>query len=183
MKKLLVAIAVVVAGLGSSAVAQNKVAHVNTTDLYDTLETRKAAMEQYTDFEKRAYEELQEMQADYDKAVQSFKEREGDLTPTMKEIEYRKIAEKEQRYSVRQQNVQDELMAISDELNQPILDMIQEAIKIVADRKKLAYVLNIQQTLYHAGGMDITDEVMVELVKLDKAEMASKKLGATTTPN
>ena len=58
-------------------------------------------------------------------------------------------------------------LQISQELNNPILERIQKAVEIVADRKKLSYVIDISTTLYHKGGIDLTPEVMVELLRLD----------------
>jgi len=43
-------------------------------------------------------------------------------------------------------------------------------VKIVGDRKKLGYVLEITNTLYYGGGTDITDEVAKELLILDNKE-------------
>jgi Skp family chaperone for outer membrane proteins len=61
------------------------------------------------------------------------------------------------------------LQIVSEELNAPILDRVQKAIDIVADRKKLNYVLDVTATMYSKGGIDITNEVIVELLILDAA--------------
>jgi predicted helicase len=42
-------------------------------------------------------------------------------------------------------------------------------IDIVAERKKLNYVLDVSATMYSKGGIDITSEVIVELLLLDAA--------------
>ena len=57
------------------------------------------------------------------------------------------------------------------ELNKPILARVQKAVEIVSDRKKINYVLDESSTLYFKGGMDITAEVLVELLILDVAAM------------
>ena len=62
-----------------------------------------------------------------------------------------------------------EMQAYSNELNAPILGMVQKAVEIVAERKKLSYVIDESVTLYFKGGVDITSEVIAELLKLDAA--------------
>jgi Skp family chaperone for outer membrane proteins len=58
---------------------------------------------------------------------------------------------------------------VSEELNKPILERVQKSIDIVADRKKLNYVLDVSATMYSKGGIDITSEVITELLLLDAA--------------
>ena len=50
---------------------------------------------------------------------------------------------------------------------------MQSAVNNVAESKKISYVLDETVTLYFQGGMDITNEVMSELLKLE-AEMMGK---------
>ena len=44
---------------------------------------------------------------------------------------------------------------------------MQEGVKVVAERKKINYVLDLSTTLY-ASGEDITKEVIVEVLRLEK---------------
>jgi Skp family chaperone for outer membrane proteins len=60
------------------------------------------------------------------------------------------------------------------ELNDPILKRIQKAVEKVAAAKKINYVIDETTTLYFKGGLDITNEVMVELLKLDAIEAPKK---------
>jgi Skp family chaperone for outer membrane proteins len=62
----------------------------------------------------------------------------------------------------------------AQELNQPIFERVKQAVDIVADRKKLNYVIDGSNMLYTKGGMDITAEVIVELLKLDAAAINKK---------
>ena len=96
-----------------------------------------------------------------------------DMIPAMREIEEKKLYEKQQRIELRKQSLNDELMKVSNELQVPIMDRIQRAINIVSERKKLNYVLDVSYIVYFNGGVDITDEVAVELLKLDAAETST----------
>jgi Skp family chaperone for outer membrane proteins len=95
----------------------------------------------------------------------------GDLTPTMLKIEQEKIMGLEQRYQQTQSLLQQQLQTLANEYNQPILDRLQKAVEIVADRKKVNYVLDVSKLLYSKTGIDITAEVKSELARLDAEAM------------
>jgi outer membrane protein len=166
MKKLLLAI-VLVFSVGA-VTAQTKIAHVNSQVLLDTLESRKIAIKKLQDFEKAGVTELQEMEADLNTAYAAYEAKAGDLSPVMRQIEEGKLMEKQKRLQDREQSLNKEMQAYSQELNAPILEMVQNAVKIVSERNKLSYVIDESVTLYFAGGTDITAEVIAELKKLDK---------------
>jgi hypothetical protein len=48
---------------------------------------------------------------------------------------------------------------------------LQKAVEIVADRKKVNYVMDVSKLLYSKMGIDITAEVKMELAKLDAESM------------
>ena len=75
---------------------------------------------------------------------------------------------KQQALQEREQSLQQEMQVYSQELNTPILTMVQKAVKLVSERKKINYVIDESVTLYFAGGTDITKEVITELLKMDK---------------
>jgi Skp family chaperone for outer membrane proteins len=63
------------------------------------------------------------------------------------------------------------MQVYNEELNKPILDRIQKSVEIIAERKKLNYIIDESVTLYFKGGIDCTPEVMIELLKLDAESM------------
>ena len=56
----------------------------------------------------------------------------------------------------------------------PSPETITKAIEIVADRKKLSYIIDESATLYSKGGIDCTAEVMIELLRLDAEAIKNK---------
>ncbi len=169
MKKLILAL--VVFFTAATAMAQSKVAHVNTQDLLDTMPSRKEAINKLKEFETKGMMELQEMEKAFQESMASFEAKKKDLTPFLLKVEEDKLNEMYQRIEKRQQSLQQELQMYSQELNKPILERVEKAIGIVADLKKLSYVIDESTTLYRKGGMDITKEVMVELLRLDAESM------------
>ncbi|MFN5910547.1 MAG: OmpH family outer membrane protein [Bacteroidota bacterium] len=171
MKKLILALLVVVSA--GAALAQSKVGHVNSQKLLDTLPSRKDAIEKLKQFENDGMKELQEMQKDLEAAYMKYEQAAPGMSPVIQKIEQEKIMKKEQSLQERQQSLQQEMQLYSQDLNKPILDRVQKAVEIVADRKKLNYVIDESVTLYFKGGTNITDEVVIELLRLD-AEAAKK---------
>ncbi len=166
MKKLFV---VLMAVLSLSAVnAQSKVAHVNSQKLLDTLPSRKYAMQQLQDFEAAGVKELQEMEADLQNVYKKYMADQPNLSPVMRQYEEEKLQKKQYAIQQREQELQQQITNLSNELNAPILKRVQKAVEIVSDRKKVNYVIDETVTLYFKGGMDLTNEVMTELLRLDK---------------
>jgi outer membrane protein len=168
MKNLLVGL---VLFIGFGAAAQSKVAHVNSQKLLDTLPSRKAAISQLDQIQKSGVSELEEMQKAFESAYKIWIDGQASMPPMIKENEQNKLMRMQQNLETRQAELEQELKVYSEQLNQPILDRVQKAIEIVAERKKLNYVLDqSSMTMYYKGGMDITNEVIVELLILDAAD-------------
>jgi outer membrane protein len=168
MKNLLVGL---VLFIGFGAFAQSKVAHVNSQKLLDTLPSRKAAISQLDQIQKSGVSELEEMQKAFESAYKIWIDGQASMPPMIKENEQNKLMRMQQNLETRQAELEQELKVYSEQLNQPILDRVQKAIEIVAERKKLNYVLDqSSMTMYYKGGMDITNEVIVELLILDAAD-------------
>lgn len=165
MKKLIFALLAAVAVNG--AIAQTKIGHVNSQKLLDTMPSRKAAMEKLRVFEENGYKELKEMQTDLEASYAKYEKDRPNMSPMLIKIEEEKIMKKEQNIQERQQSLSQEMQVYSQELNDPILERVKKAVEIVADRKKLNYVIDEGQALFSKGGVDITSEVIIELLKLD----------------
>lgn len=154
-------------GVGSVS-AQSSVGHVNSQVLLDTLPSRRVALKQFQEFELTGMKELQEMETDLNQAIQVYQGKVNTLSPVMKSIEEEKLQKKQAALVARDESFQKEMQAYSQELNIPILKMVQEAVEIVAATNKLDYVLDATTVLV-ANGKDITNEVITELLRLDAA--------------
>jgi outer membrane protein len=164
MKQILVALAVVFSSVGFS---QTKIGHVNSQKLLDTLPSRKIALKKLEERQKEGMVELEEMQKSFEQAYRKHQETKKDKTPMLIEIDEANLMKKQQAIEMRQQSLEQEIQAYNEELNKPILERIQKAIEIIADRKKLNYIIDESVTLYFKGGIDCTQEVMVEMLRLD----------------
>lgn len=172
MKSVLLVLAMMTAG--TAAWSQQKIGHVNSQELLDTLPSRKVAIQKLRDFETAGAKELDEMQLDFEKAYAKYQKEKPAMSPVIIQIEEEKLMRKQQALQEREQSLNREMQVVGQELNQPILDRVQRAVKLVAERKKLSYVIDETVTLYFDGGIDITAEVMTELLRMDKEETAGK---------
>lgn len=169
MKRVLVLLAVL--WLGVNANAQMKIAHVNSQSLLDSLPSYLKAENDLKKFQEDGMNELSILEKQINDAYVRLDGIKNDLTPTMLKIEQDKIMGLEQRYQQTQTLLQQQLQTLANEYNQPILDRLQKAVEIVADRKKVNYVLDVSKLLYSKMGIDITAEVKMELAKLDAESM------------
>jgi len=171
MKNILIAITFIIS---VSSFAQTKIGHVNSQELLDTLESRKQAIKQLDEYKLEGMKELQEMNKAFEAAYIIFQQKEKDYSTGRLKMEQEKLGRKQQELESRQQELEKGLQIYNEELNKPILDRITQAIEIVADRKKLSYIIDESATLYSKGGIDCTAEVMIELVRLDTEAIKKK---------
>lgn len=168
MKNLLFTL-VVLLGLGSTAMAQSKMAHVNSQKLWDTLPSGKAAQLKLGQFEEEYIAQYQELEMNFQKLVTDYQAMMKAPEPpseVRRQFAERNIQQKENELQQFQQVMQYDMQKRQNELEAPIIARIKKAVKIVADRKKLEYVIDINSAVY-VNGLDITDEVIVELLKLE----------------
>ena len=171
MKRVLLILVLIMGGV--SANAQTKVAHINSQKLLGTLQSRKDAMTKLKKFEEEGVVELQEMNKSFETAYIRYQQNEKDWSPVIQKMEQEKLMKKQQALETRQQELEQQMQIYGQELNKPILELVQSAVNNVAESKKISYVLDETVTLYFQGGMDITNEVMSELLKLE-AELMGK---------
>ena len=171
MKNILIAISLIIS---ASSFAQSKIGHVNSQELLDTLESRKLAIKQLDDFKLEGMKELQEMNKAFEAAYIIFQQKEKDYSPVLLKMEQEKLGRKQQELESRQQELEKGMQIYNEELNKPILDRITKAIEIVAERKKMSYIIDESATLYSKGGIDCTAEVMIELLRLDAEAIKNK---------
>lgn len=168
MKKLLIVL-IAVFSLGS-LMAQSKIAHVNSQKLLDTMPSRKEAMKILKELESAGYNELKEMEEDLQKSYTTYMAERDKLSPTTQQYKEENLQKKQAAIQQREQEIQQELSGKANAMNEPILKRMQRAVDIVSERKKLNYVIDESVTLYFKGGIDITNEVMIELLKIDAEE-------------
>jgi outer membrane protein len=165
MKRLILVVAIFAGSI--SAIGQGNVAHVNTQKLLDTMPSRKAAEVTLKDMEALYMSEIDQSQKSLQAEYEKYMATRETMSPTVRAYTEERLQKKQQELEGRQEELGQMLQKQSAEMNKPILERVQKAIKIVSERKKIDYVLEESQTLYFNPAKDVTKEVITELLKLE----------------
>ncbi len=181
MKRLFFALVVALSAM-TFAQAQSKIAHVDSQKLLDTMPSRKKVIEEIRFIEKKGIEELTEMDAAVKKAYEELVKLPANSPQTVVQYSQNRVTTLQQSLETRNAELDQQMQQMSMEMNDKVIASVKEAVAIVANRKGLHYVIDQTSALY-ASGMDITDEVIVELLKIDARKTAEEeKAKAATSP-
>lgn len=148
------------------ASSQSEMAHLSTQKVLAAVPSYNSAIQKLEAYRNEVQQEIEVMVADYRKVEDNLIKNQQSWTPIRIQIEQEKLMKKQQAIQEREQSAQMELEAYSNELNQPILEMVEKSVKIVSDRHNYDYVFD-ESTLIIANGPDITEEVIQEARILD----------------
>lgn len=174
MKNLMKSV-VVVAGLFltvGAVNAQQKIGHVNSQEILQLMPEFKTANQTVEEFVKTKQTELQQMDAERQKKVTAYYDKNKTVSEANKEVVGKElqamgteIQEMEQRMQEVEQRAQQEVGQKREEIFQPVFAKAESAIQSVAKEKGFAYVLDIaqQSVLYFDGGEDISADVKTKL--------------------
>jgi outer membrane protein len=180
MKKLFFALVIALTAV-TSAQAQSKVAHVNSQKLLDTMPSRKKAIAEINELERRGSDELKVMNDNLQKEYNLYMERQPKQSAEMNRYDEGHLSKLQGDLQDRQAQIEQILQEMSAKLNDEILASVKEAVDIVAKRKGLNYVIDESTTLY-ASGTNITNEVIPELLRIDAEKSKAKAATGGTTP-
>jgi len=174
MKKLF-KVAVVAVGLFltvASVNAQQKLGHINSGALLESMPEMKAAQSTFETLQTQKENAIKQMDAERQKKITTYQEKNRNLSEANKEtlgkeIEtlVKEIQDMEKRITESQQKAQQELQAKQGELFQPIYKKAEDAIKAVSKEKGYTYVFDVNQpgVVYFDGGDDIIKLVQTKL--------------------
>lgn len=174
MKKLFKGVVVVAVLFLSTGLvsAQQKIGHVNSQDIIQSMPEFKTAQTELETLSKTKETELQGMAGEYQKKITAAQDLQRNRSEANKDsIDSQlqaltvQVQEIEGRINEQQQVAQQELQKRQEELFNPILQKANTAIQSVAKEKGYAYVFDIASSgvPYFAGGDDLTADVKTKL--------------------
>src|SRR5690606_9496014 len=125
MKKLIFTFIITAFTIGGTVFGQ-ALGHLNSQKVLDTLPSRKAALEELSRFEQRAYKELEETQQSLQQAYMKLQEEAGSMSKTAYKFEEDRLMRKSQEFQQRQEELDQQLKMLANELNTPVLERLQE---------------------------------------------------------
>ncbi len=167
MKKLFFALAIAMIST-VSAFAQSKVGHINSQKVLDTIPSRKVAIADVMAYEASGVRELREMDSTLQVMYANYQANKDKWTPLVRQSEEQRIQNYQTRLQEREQQIDAVLNKETADINKKYVDMLKQAVKTVSALKKLNYVIDESVTLYSEGGVDITADVIKEIMILDK---------------
>lgn len=172
MKKIVITLVAVFA-LGIFSSSAQDMAHINYQKVMDTLNTYKRALAIQEDIDAVAQEKAKYLQetlqndlAVYQQNANTMTDIEREITESNLQTLQGKLQAVEQQYAIDMQTVETRYYV-------PLEEWLREAVGIVGEAKKVDYIL-----YYNEGGIfwvnpnkgvDLTNEVITELLKLEAA--------------
>ncbi len=152
--------------------AQQKIGHVNSSDIIQAMPEFKTAQTEFENLQNAKEGELQLMGTEHDKKLTDAQTLQRNRSEANKDSIDGKLQqlgtelqEIQRRIQEVQQMAQQELQTKQEELFAPIMQKANTAIQSVAKEKGYAYVFDIANSAipYFAGGDDLTADVKTKL--------------------
>lgn len=176
VRKLFKGIAIVaVLFLSANVVkAQQKLGHVNSGEIIQTLPAFKTAQAAYEEFAKQKQGEIQAMYTEYTTKMQNAQEMQRNRSEANREsvdAQLQQLGQElediERRINEMNQLAQEEVAKKEEEVFAPIFQQVNTAVQAVAKEQGYAYVFDVASQgggiLYFQGGDDITAAVKTKL--------------------
>jgi outer membrane protein len=165
MKKIIFSIAIVL--LATMTMFGQKIGHLNSQEILQDMPDVKAAESYLESFQLQLQKKGQAMVEAFQKKYQEIarKEQQGEMSPRQLEEETAKLKAEEEKIQKYEQDMQLQIVKKREELLQPILDRVNEAIEAVSKEKGYLYIIDLSSgmILYGDDNYDITKEVKSKL--------------------
>lgn len=173
MKRLII-IMIAIFGLGifNSNAQSTKFGHVDYVKVLDSLPSKIAADKDLNDFLEEGQKTITEMQASFELEYNAYMSAQDSLSPIRREMKEKSLMEQQQIIQYKSESLEQDLQILNDRLYSPIEKHLTQAVENVAKKYKLTYVLEVNSLLYFDknSGLDLTNEVRAELIRLEKEE-------------
>jgi len=165
MKKSLIAIAICLFALGSSAMAQKnvKLGHINSQELMQIMPGRDSIQSVLQKEVAELESTLKTMYAEYESRSNDYMQNQTGWTELIRQTKQREIQDMETRIREFQQNAQTKMQEREAELTKPIIDRAKKAIEDVAREGNYTYVFDGATLLYSQDSEDIMPQVKKKL--------------------
>jgi outer membrane protein len=165
MKKILKLTLVVAAVLCSTSVFAQKLARVNTQEIFAVMPETKEMQQNLDAFGKELQEQLEQIQVEFNNRYAEFEKAQATMNPTVKQMKQAELNGLQQRYAEFQQIAQQDFAKKQLELAAPIQKKLDDAIAKVAKTAGYTAVFDAMMFVYAdaAQVVDINGAVKKEL--------------------
>ena len=170
MKKLIVALTLLLTfGAFNTSAQTLKIAYIDYLEVIDSLPSKLKADKEIEAFVNEERDKLLQMQDQYEQDYMAFQNGQDTLSDIIKERKMKQLFEQEQIIQLKAQSLEQDLQILNERYYSPIEVRLEKAIKIVAERYKVTYILEVNSLLYYnpETALDLTDEVKKEMMRLE----------------
>ena len=162
LKKVLL-LAFLCVSLGMTA-QELKIAHVNTSEIFNAMPETSAAETELANLNQSLRTELERMQEEYNKKYTEFIQQQDSLSESIKVRRMQEVQDIQNRIETFYQQAEQDVSKKRNELNAPIVQKIQTAIKSVGEEHGYTYMMEMGAFLYASPkAIDATPLVKTKL--------------------
>jgi len=161
-----IAIAVVMFILPLGAMAQSKLAHMNSQEIIVEMQDYKDAVTSLENKQKGYQEELNRIQEELQKKYQEYMAQADSLPRNIAERREKEINDMNQRYQEFQQEASQSMQQAQQEAMNPILQKVSDAVQAVGKADGYTYVFDLaNSSITYVGdnSVDITAKIKAQL--------------------
>lgn len=166
LKKIILAVALMLPFVGASAQSTVKIGLVDTGAIVQALPDTEAAQKKVAEASKKYEDEYAKLNEEFKRMYDEFNAMSADELPAIKERKTRELQDYTQKIQAFEQNAQQDLARMQQELLGPIFQKIKDAVESVGKEGNYSLIedYNPQTTLYYASPVeDITTQVKAKL--------------------
>jgi len=161
---LLLAIALLFSGI-SFAQGTLKIGYIDSQKLMSEMPATDSAQVKLKKFEQTLQKQMQTMGQEYKSKVQAYQNNVGTMSDLIRQTKEQEISDLQQRIQAFQQSAQQDIAKKQNDLFQPIIKKIKDAITAVGKEYHYTYILDVSQgvVLYYAHGDNVMPLVKKKL--------------------
>ena len=183
MKKLIALLAIAVLGFTGTANAQ-KYGHINAQEILVAVPGYKASEAEIQRYGEEKSKQYSDLQTTIENDYQKYAAERSSLPEAVQKSRDKDFREQQQKLQEFGMESQRRVEAKQNELLEPLLKQIQDAIKIVGKENGYAYIFDITQggVVYFDGGNDVTQLVIAQIKKASVPTVGTGTNSTPTTP-
>ncbi len=125
-----------------------KIAHVNSMEIFNAMPETAAAETELANLNQSLRGELQRMEEEYNKKYTEFMQQQDSLTQSIKIRRMQEVEDIKNRIETFYQQAEQDVAKKRNDLNAPIVQKIQTAIKAIGEEHGYTYMMEMGAFLY-----------------------------------
>ncbi len=166
MRKLIFTLLAAVSLATSSQAQTIKLGHINSAEIIEAMPAMKVAKDSLQRFSAAIEKQYGQMGAEYQNLLKEYDALPANVESFVKEDKEKQLLAMQERIKTFEEGAQQKVAKKQEELVQPILKKIQDAIKLVAEDGKYSYIFDSTpggSLLYQSTSTDIAADVKRKL--------------------